>query len=73
MIGLVVCRYVLVFCKLSSVFCYYHRKPSSLEKVFLPFSLISVINCASILRVKVFVKIVNFVFVYGCKGIVNIA
>ena len=26
-----------------------------------------------VLSVKVFVKIVDFVFMYGCKGVVNVA
>ena len=64
MIGLVICRYVSVFCKLSFVYCcrYLTIFLDVLCKLYV-----------RLLSVKMFVKIVDFVFVYSGECVVNVA
>ena len=72
MIGRVICHCVSVFCKWWSVACSRRGLPSSLEKEFYHFPRSPLKLYVRVLSVKMFVKGVDLVFVYGGKGIVNV-
>ena len=66
-----ICRYVSVSCKLLSVVSCRHGLPGSLEKVVLPFSSTSLVNCKSVFCLLRW-WCIDFVVSYGGESIVNV-